>query len=125
MKTLSIEMVLRLHDKITYSTGGSSGIRDRGLLESALNNAFQTFGGQDLYPSTIDKISVITYSIVNNHPMIDGNKRLGIMVMWMLLKLNNISITYTQDELIVLGLGIAQNQFKENDIRNWIEEHMN
>jgi death-on-curing protein len=85
-------------------TGGSHGIRDIGLLESAFNKALQTFGGEDLYPKLLDKVSTITYSIINNHPMIDGNKRLGVMVMWMLLKINNISIRYAQVEFIELGL---------------------
>ena len=124
MKFLTIDAIIKLHEKITQKTGGSHGIRDNGLLESALNKAFQTFGGEDLYPQLLDKVSTITYSIINNHPMIDGNKRLGVMVMWMLLKMNNISIRYKQAEFIELGLGIAQDQFKAHDIKQWIEEHI-
>jgi death-on-curing protein len=90
VKILKIEAIIKLHEKIIQKTGGSSGIRDIGLLESALNRSLQTFGGEDLYPDILDKISTTTYSFINNHPMIDGNKRLGVMVMWILLKLNNI-----------------------------------
>jgi len=124
MKILKVDEVIRLHEKIIQKTGGSFGIRDIGLLESALNNALLTFDGEDLYPDILDKISTTTYSVINNHPMTDGNKRLGVMVMWILLKLNDISIKYSQEELIELGLKIAQNKFKEIDIKNWIQQHI-
>lgn len=123
MKTLSINELIVLHDKIIKKTGGSSGIRDIGLLESALNKAFQTFDGEDLYPDILDKISTFVYSTINNHPMIDGNKRLGVMVLWMLLNMNKINIEYSQKEFIELGLGIADGQVNENDITLWIQKH--
>lgn len=124
MKILKVEEVIRLHEKIIQKTGGSFGIRDIGLLESALNKSLLTFGGEDLYPDILDKISTTTYSVINNHPMTDGNKRLGVMVMWTLLRLNNITIKYSQEELIELGLEVARNKFKEIDIKNWIQQHI-
>ena len=124
MKILKVGEVIIFHEKIIQRTGGSSGIRDIGLLESALNKPLLTFGGEDLYPDILDKISTTTYSVINNHPMTDGNKRLGVMVMWVLLKLNNITIKYSQEELIELGLEVARNKFKEVDIKNWIQQHI-
>jgi len=124
MRPLSVENIILFHEKIIKETGGSAGVRDRGLIESALNRAFVTYDGQDLYPSIIDKISVITYSLVNNHGFVDGNKRIGIAVMVLLLKMNNIKVYYTQQELTDLGLKIAQGLMKEKNISNWIKERV-
>jgi death-on-curing protein len=87
--------------------GGSAGIRDLGLSESALNRAFASYDGIDLYPSIIDKISAITHSLVGNYAFIDGNKRIGMSVMILLLKINNVNVHCTQKELIDLGLKTA------------------
>ncbi|WP_422449107.1 type II toxin-antitoxin system death-on-curing family toxin [Thermoanaerobacterium sp. DL9XJH110] len=124
MKTLSVENIILFHEKIIKETGGSAGVRDRGLIESALNRAFMTYDGKDLYPTIIDKIAVITYSLINNHGFVDGNKRIGIAVMIILLKMNNIKVYYTQQELIDLGLKTAGGLMKEKDILNWIKERV-
>jgi death-on-curing protein len=124
MKTLSVENIILFHEKIIKETGGSAGVRDRGLIESALNRAFMTYDGKDLYPTIIDKIAVITYSLINNHGFVDGNKRIGIAVMIILLKMNNIKVYYTQQELIDLGLKTAEGLMKEKDILNWIKERV-
>lgn len=123
MRCLSIENILLFHEKIINETGGSLGIRDKGLVESALNRAFATYDGKDLYSSDIDKISVIAHSLICNHGFVDGNKRIGISVMLFLLKMNNIKISYTQQELIELGLKTAEGILKEKDILNWINNH--
>lgn len=124
MKVLKLENVILFHEKLVKETGGSTGVRDTGLIESALNRAFMTYEGVDLYSSNVEKIAVIVYSLINNHGFVDGNKRLGISVMVILLKLNNIKISYTQQELIDLGLKIADGTLKEKDIYNWIKEHI-
>ena len=121
---LSINNIIIFHEKIIKQTGGSTGIRDKGLIESALNRAFASYDGKDLYPSNIDKISVITHSLICNHGFIDGNKRVGISVMLILLKMNNIKVSYTQQELIGLGIKTAEGVSKEKDILNWINEHI-
>lgn len=90
MIELSLENIILLHEKIINQTGGSSGIRDKGLIESAIKRAFMTYDGKDLYLELIDKVAVTTYSLINNHGFIDGNKRIGIVVMLLLLKINNI-----------------------------------
>lgn len=123
MELLDIENIILFHKKIVSKTGGSEGIRDLGLIESALNRALMTFDGKELYESPEMKISVIAYGLISNHGFVDGNKRIGIAVMILLLKMNAIMITYTQQELIVLGLAVAEGKFKEKDILEWIERH--
>ena len=81
MIRLSKEQVILLHQRLIETTGGSSGIRDEGMLESALSNPFQSFGDVELYPSIQAKAAQLCFGIVKNHPMIDGNKRLGTHVM--------------------------------------------
>ena len=88
MITLTKEQVLMLHDQLIESTGGSKGIRDEGMLESALMNPYQSFGGIELYPSIQAKAAQLCFGIVKDHPMIDGNKRLGTHVMLVFLALN-------------------------------------
>ena len=123
MKTISLEELLVFHRKIIEKTGGSKGIRDLNLIESALNRAFVTFESKDLYKDVIDKIAAITYGLIQNHGFVDGNKRIGIAVMLFLLKLNELKIRYSQKELIKLGLGIADGLITEENLRNWIRHH--
>lgn len=121
---LKIKNVIIFHEKIIKETGGSEGIRDRGLIESALNRPFMTYDGKDLYPSIIEKISVIGHSLISNHGFVDGNKRIGVAAMVIMLKMNNVKVCYTQQELINLGLRTAEGYMKEKDILNWIKEHI-
>ncbi|VBB07555.1 death on curing protein [Lucifera butyrica] len=112
-----------LHKKIIDKTGGSHGIRDIGLVESAVSRAYATFGGNDLYGTVEAKIAATTYSLVSNHGFIDGNKRIGIAAMLLLLRLNGYELRYSQQELIDLGLGLAAGNLGENDIQQWIKVH--
>jgi death-on-curing protein len=123
MRFLRIDNVMIFHEKIIKETGGSTGIRDKGLIESALNRAFMTFEGKDLYPSIIEKISVTAHSLISNHGFVDGNKRIGIAVMLILLRMNNVKVSFTQQELIDLGQRTAEGFMKESDILDWIKEH--
>ena len=111
MKTLSKEQVLRLHNALLETFGGTAGVRDDGLLESALNAPFATFGGQYLYPSVQAKAAQLGFGLVCNHPFVDGNKRIGAHVMLVFLAINGIELDYTQEELIdiILGLHIPYN----------------
>ena len=86
------------------------------MLESALGKAQITFDGEDLYRGPIKKIAVTTYSLVKNHGFVDGNKRIGIALMLLLLRLNRIQVRYEQEELVELGLGIAEGLYKEEHI---------
>ncbi|MBU3190305.1 type II toxin-antitoxin system death-on-curing family toxin [Clostridium bowmanii] len=124
MIKLEINEVLEIHEMLINASGGSHGIRDIELLKSALENAFQTFDGCELYDDDITKISSIAYSVINNHSMIDGNKRLGITLMGVLCKLSNIKLKYNQSELVELGLKIAQKEYLKENIEDWIRRHL-
>jgi len=106
MIPISAEQVKKLHEEIINNTSGSHGTRDDGLLEAALAGALQTFGGEDLYPTTTAKIARIAYGIIRNHPFVDGNKRTGVHVMMVLLRLNNIDVDFTNDDIVRIGLEI-------------------
>ena len=107
MIMLNRNQIKNLHKKMVAATGGSDGVRDESMLDSALSVAFQTFGGVELYPSTAAKIVRVTYGIISNHPFVDGNKRIGTYVMLVLLELNRIAIDFTDDEIIRIGLELA------------------
>lgn len=124
MRFLSVDDIVLFHEKIIKETGGSYGIRDIGLIESALNRALMTYGGRDLYPTILEKIAVVTHSLITNHGFVDGNKRIGVAVMILLLKMNNIKIKYTQQEIVDLGLKVAEGSWKEKDILDWIKGHI-
>ncbi|MCB2299945.1 type II toxin-antitoxin system death-on-curing family toxin [Clostridium tagluense] len=120
MKNIDMDDILLFHKKIVHETGGSKEIRDLGLIDSALNRASATFDGIDLYWEIEGKISAITYGLIKNHGFVDGNKRIGVSVMVLLLKLNKINIKYSQKQLIELGLKVADGTFSEKDIKIWI-----
>ena len=123
MITLTVSEILRLHQKLLDATGGLSGTRDLGLLESAVYRANQTFGEEEAYPTVEQRAARLAYAITQNHPFMDGNKRIGMLVMLMTLRLNHVQIRYTQSELIQLGLSVADNSFRYEDILAWINEH--
>ena len=117
------EQVVKIHRSLIEKTDGMDGIRDAQLLDSALKTPFQTFGGNNLYPDILDKASQLCYSLIENHPFVDGNKRIGVHLMLLFLKLNNIEVNYSQQELIDFGLDIASGKMSKNDINGWIIEH--
>jgi len=123
MKSLEVDQIITFHKKIVNATGGSDGVRDKTLIESAVKKAFATFDGIDLYEGIYKKISVITYSIIKNHGFVDGNKRTGVSTMLLFLKINDIVINYSQMELVELGLKIAEGEITEEDIEQWIIRH--
>lgn len=124
MKRISVEQVCKLHEKMLIATGGEGGIRNLSLLEAALNNAFATFDGRDLYPSIEEKCANICYCLVNSHPFVDGNKRIGVYVMLVLLEYNGINLHFSQSSLIDLGLVIAEGRYRQDYIVNWIKHHV-
>ena len=123
MITLTVSEILRLHQKLLDATGGLSGTRDLGLLESAVYSANQVFGEEEAYPTVEQRAARLAYAITQNHPFVDGNKRIGILVMLMTLRLNYVQIQYTQAELIQLGLSVADNSYRYEDILAWINNH--
>lgn len=118
MIRLTEQQVLSVHEMMIKVTGGSSGVRDINLLQSALNAPFQAFEDKEIYPSLLSKAAAMCRSIISNHPFVDGNKRTGIHIMLIFLKVTGVQPDYTQDELIKLGLGIAASELDVNDILN-------
>lgn len=118
-----LEQVVKLHSSLIAKTGGMDGIRDENLLDSALNSLFQTFDDNELYPDIFDKAAQLCYSLVENHPFADGNKRTGVHLTLLFLKLNGEKIEYTQSELIDFGLGIASGKMTKDSIKEWLLNH--
>ena len=112
-----------LHKHLIESTGGSEGIRDENLLDSALSNPFQSFSGEELYPSIQSKAAQLCFGLVRNHPMLDGNKRLGAHVMLVFLALNGYELSYTQQELSGTILALASGKIDIKAIIQWIIQH--
>ena len=120
MIKFSQEKVLLLHKLITEETGGDPNIRDFALLESALESAFQTFGGEELYPSKEEKGARIGYALISNHAFVDGNKRIGMYVMMIFLEVNGIKIDPSVDDVTRVGLAVASGEMKYDDLLEWI-----
>ena len=123
MKRLSKEQILMLHSQLIEEYGGSDGVRDYNLLDSALENPFQSFGGEELYPTLQAKAARLGYGLIKNHCMIDGNKRLGTHVMLVFLALNGYELSYSQKELSDTILLLAAGKLQSEDILQWIIEH--
>ncbi len=123
MIILSKEQVLLLHSQLISETGGIDGIRDIALLESAISNPFQSFAGQDVYPSIQQKAARLGFGLVKNHAFIDGNKRIGAHAMLVFLALNKIELNYTQKELSDIILEIASDKKGFDDLCKWIILH--
>lgn len=123
MKKLTKEQVLLLHQILIKYTGGADGIRDEGLLESALAAPFMSFDGVSTYPTLENKAARLAFGIVRNHPFVDGNKRTGILAMLSFLEANGIKIICTDEELVDLGLGLAGGSIDEKTVLAFIVEH--
>lgn len=123
MIKLTKEQVISIHSSLIKASGGTDGVRDEGLLESALESPFQTFDGHDLYPSIIQKAARIGYSLVSNHSFIDGNKRIGIHIMLVFLAINGIDISCTQEDLIKIGLSLADDTMTFEELSVWLSSH--
>ena len=123
MIRLSKPQVLLLHEQLIAQTGGSSALRDEGMLESALNAPFQTFSGEEMYPSLWQKAARLCFGLVKNHPFVDGNKRIGVHVMLVFLALNGMELQYTQTELSDIILQLAAGTIQSSDLLDWILTH--
>ena len=123
MKTLSKTQVTALHSALIREFGGIDGIRDEGLLESALAAPFQTFGGEPVYPSLQAKAAQLGFGLIRNHPFVDGNKRIGAHTMLVFLAVNGIELRYEQQELIDIVLSVAAGQIDRQGLLQWILDH--
>jgi len=112
-----------MHELLIEESGGMPGVRDEGLLDSALNAPFQTFDGAYLYPSLEQKAARLCHSLIGNHAFVDGNKRIGILTMIVFLELNGVLLGYTDDDLIDLGLRLADGSVDVHQLLSWIRAH--
>ena len=125
MRYLSISEVFELHDRIISSSGGSRGIRDINALESAVNQPRQTFDQKDLYPDIVTKAAALCFSLIMNHPFIDGNKRLGHAAMETFLILNEYEIIAGVDEQERVILELAAGKMTRKNFSEWLNNHIN
>ncbi len=125
MILLTVDEIILLHRKLLKATGGLPGLRDRGLLESAVFGVNAGFEGVEQYPTIEEKAARLAYALVTNHAFVDGNKRVGVLAMLMTLTLNRVALQYTQQELIDLGLSAASGEAGYNEILAWIMLHRN
>ena len=123
MIKFSKEKVLLLHQIMAEATGGSAGVLDDALLESAIESAYATFDGQELYPSKEEKAARLGFSLISNHAFVDGNKRIGMYIMLSFLDINGVKIEASNEDVVSLGLSVADGSAKYDEILNWIVEH--
>ena len=123
MRKLTREQILTMHGELITEYGGSDGVRDEGLFESALAAPYQTFGGQALLLTVQQKAVRLGYGLIMNHPFIDGNKRIGTHVMITTLAMNGIELEYTQKELYEIILEVASDKVTFEELLEWVLDH--
>lgn len=123
MEYLTLNEVLVLHARLIQATGGSRGLRDVGLLESALARPQATFGGVDLYPDLWTKAASLMHSLVQNHPFIDGNKRTALVATGLMLELNGFGLTASNDETLQFARQVTSGEMTLEDMATWLRTH--
>jgi death-on-curing protein len=121
---VTAEDVIAIHSRIIQVTGEIDGLRDRAGLEAAIAASFQSFAGEDLFPTDIDKIARAGFGLASNHAFIDGNKRIGAMITQLLLKWNGYQLRLEQGELADMFIGIADGTKDEMELLHWIKAHI-
>lgn len=121
---IEVEDIILIHSKIIQKSGGIDGIRDRGCLESAVAAPMQSFGGQELFPSDVEKIARLGFGLATNHAFLDGNKRIGAMMVQLLLKWNGYHLELAPGELADMFIAVADNRAAEVDLLDWIRTHL-
>lgn len=124
MRYLTPNEVVELHRRLIHQFGGSSGMRDMSALESAIAQPRITFGGEDLYPTVIEKAVALGFSIVNNHPFVDGNKRAGHAAMEVFLVFNGYEIDASTDEQESIVLKVASGKLGRGEFTDWLRLHL-
>ena len=124
MIMLTKEQIITLHEAIFKRYGGALGVLNEGMLDSALRSPFQTFGGEELFPDTKDKIIRLAYGLIKNHSFRDGNKRIGALVLLTLLELNGYHVSATNEEFTDIIMGIAASEKDDENLKKWVDEHI-
>ena len=120
---LTVQDIYELHRELEDAFVLSSGVRDKNLLASAVNTPFQTFMGNDLYPSLYDKAARLCYGIANNHPFTDGNKRTALHSMYVYLIINGFDITATQQDVENMIIGVAAGNMTNTELVQWLQKN--
>lgn len=123
MKYLYPKQVLYLYQQIIQQSGGTIGLRDEGVLESAVYRPQASCGGQDLYPDLFSKAAALGHSIISNHPFVDGNKRVGFEAMRLLLRLNGYDLHASLEAKYDVVIALAKGQRTEQAIADWLQQH--
>ena len=123
MMKFSKERVLLLHQLMAEATGGSVGVRDEALLDSALESAYAGFGNREFFPSKEEKGARLGFALISNHAFVDGNKRIGVYVMLAFLEMNGIKTQCTDEELIQVGLAVADGSMNYDALLHWVIDH--
>lgn len=121
---IGVEEVILIHSRIIAASGGLDGLRDRAGLEAAIAAPLQSFGEQDLFPTDIEKIARLGYGLASNHAFIDGNKRIGAMLVQLLLKWNGYHLELQAGELADMFISIADGRADEPALLDWIQAHL-
>ena len=124
MTWLTEEQLIYLHDELIRATGGSQGLRDKNLLQSALYSPLQTFDSSELFPTIQQKVARLACGLTQNHPFVDGNKRIGAHAMLVVLELNGIQLHYTQRELADTFLQLAASEIGYDELLAWLTSHI-
>jgi len=123
MIRISLSQALLIQKYLIEVSGGMHGLRDQSALESALHTPYQTFEGDDLYPGKERKAAALCFGLIQNHPFVDGNKRIGVHLCDVFLEINGIKLEYSDEDLVQLGLSVADGSWKIPDILAWIMKH--
>lgn len=121
--TITSGEVISIHEILIEEFGGSNGLRDLGLLESSVNRIYQTFEGKELYPSPIEKAAAIFESLINNHPFVDGNKRIAYVMLRSVLLNNKLDVDASENEKYSFVISAASGKMNFTEIKNWIEKN--
>lgn len=124
MNMLTKQQILLLHTQLIRQSGGTDGVRDEGMLDSAISQPLQTFDNIELYPGIVDKAVRLGYGLITNHPFVDGNKRIGTHAMLVTLDINGIELQYQDEDLIQLILKIASGKADDRVLRTWVLAHI-
>jgi death-on-curing protein len=124
MRYLALAEVVDLHRRLLEATGGPLGIRDLGALESALAQPRMTLAGSDVYPTLVEKAAALCFSLVGNHPFVDGNKRVGHAAMETFLVLNGAEIDASLDEQERVMLDLAAGRVDRGQLADWLRQHL-
>ncbi|NMA24536.1 MAG: type II toxin-antitoxin system death-on-curing family toxin [Clostridiales bacterium] len=123
MIKFSREKILLLHKLMAEATGGGVGVRDYGLLDSALESAYATFDNVELYPTKEEKAARLGFSLISNHAFVDGNKRIGMYVMLTFLEVNGIKMACADEDITSAGLAVAAGKMSYEQLLHWVRVH--